>query len=79
MEKKNSFDFLHIINKSCSKFKNKVFIDDQKEKKTFQEFYTESKKFRDLYYIRQYSENFITTDNLSINRNNGQLKVNGKL
>ncbi len=48
MEKKNSFDFLHIINKSCSKFKNKVFIDDQKEKKTFQEFYTESKKFRDF-------------------------------
>jgi len=38
-----------------------------------------TKKFRDLDYIRQYSENFITTDYLSINRNNGQLKVNGKL
>ena len=38
-----------------------------------------TKKFRDLDYIRQYSENFITTDYLSINRNNGQLKINGKL
>ena len=38
-----------------------------------------TKKFRNLYYIRQYSENFITTDYLSINRNNGQLKINGKL
>ena len=38
-----------------------------------------TKKFRDLDYIRQYSENFITTDYLSINRNNGQLKINTKL
>ena len=37
------------------------------------------KKFRDLDYIRQYSENFITTDYLSINRDNGQLKINGLL
>ena len=47
MEKKNSFDFLHIINKSCSKFKNKVFIDDQKEKKPSRILHR-SKKFRDF-------------------------------
>ena len=38
-----------------------------------------TKKFRDLDYIRQYTENFITTKYLSINRNNGQLKINGRL
>ena len=38
-----------------------------------------TKKFRKLYYIIKYSENFITTKYLSINRNNGQLKINGKL
>ena len=38
-----------------------------------------SKKFRNLDDISQYNENFITTDYLSINRNNGQLKINGKL
>ena len=38
-----------------------------------------TKKFRKLDYIRQYNENFITTDYMSINRNNGQLKINGKL
>ena len=37
-----------------------------------------TKKFRKLDYIRKYSENFITTKYLSINRNNGQLKINGK-
>ncbi len=38
-----------------------------------------TKKFRKLDYIRKYSENFITTKYFSINRNNGQLKINGKL
>ena len=38
-----------------------------------------TKKFRNIDHIRQYNENFITTDYLSINRNNGQLKINGKL
>ena len=38
-----------------------------------------TKKFRKLDYIRKYSENFITTKYLSINRNNGQLKINGRL
>ena len=38
-----------------------------------------TKKFRNIDHIRQYNENFITTDYLSINRNNGQLKINGRL
>ena len=38
-----------------------------------------TKKFRDLDYIRKYNENFILTDYFSINRNNGQLKINEKL
>ena len=38
-----------------------------------------TKKFRNIDHIRQYNENFITTKYLSINRNNGQLKINGKL
>ena len=38
-----------------------------------------TKKFRNIDHIRQYNENFITTKYLSINRNNGQLKINGRL
>ena len=38
-----------------------------------------TKKFRDLDYIKKYNENFILTDYFSINRNNGQLKINEKL
>ena len=38
-----------------------------------------TKKFRNIDHIRQYNENFITTDYLSINRNNGQLKINRRL
>ena len=38
-----------------------------------------TKKFRKLDYIRKYSENFITTKYLSINRKNGQPKRNRKL
>ena len=38
-----------------------------------------TKKFRNIDHVRQYNENFITTDYLSINRNNGQLKINGRL
>lgn len=38
-----------------------------------------TKKFKNIDHIRQYNENFITTDYLSINRNNGQLKINGRL
>ena len=38
-----------------------------------------TKKFRNIDHVRQYNENFITTDYLSINRNNGQLKINRKL
>ena len=38
-----------------------------------------TKKFREIDYIRKYNENFITTDYLLINRNNGQLKIHGKL
>ena len=38
-----------------------------------------TKNFRKIDYIRKYNENFITTDYLLINRNNGQLKIRGKL
>ena len=38
-----------------------------------------TKNFQKSRYIRSYTENFISTDYLVINRNNGELKVNGKV
>ena len=38
-----------------------------------------TKNFQQSRYIRSYTENFISTDYLVINRNNGELKVNGKV
>jgi len=38
-----------------------------------------TKKFRDGKYIRSYNENYITTSFHTINRNNGELKINGKV
>ena len=38
-----------------------------------------TKNFQKSRYIKSYTENFISTDYLVINRNNGELKVNGKV
>lgn len=38
-----------------------------------------TKNFQKSRYIRSYTENWISTDYLVINRNNGELKVNGKV
>ena len=38
-----------------------------------------TKNFQKSRYVKSYTENWITTDYLVINRNNGELKVNGKV
>tara|TARA_B100001057_G_scaffold124937_1_gene123638 strand:- start:33 stop:455 length:423 start_codon:yes stop_codon:yes gene_type:complete len=38
-----------------------------------------TKKFRESKFIRSYNENYVTTSYHTINRNNGKLKINGKV